>query len=97
MRQVIALAGEHDQIVRKQITPYSFRHLYISELLMRGIEPFKVSKLAGTSQQEIERTYGHFFHHDLAQVSEEIDQQRQRERLVEARRGYRPPLFENTP
>ncbi len=66
LRAVKALAAEHGQHVRQHITPYSCRDLYISELLMLGIEPFKVAKMAGTSLKELDRCYGHFFNHDLA-------------------------------
>ena len=66
LRTVKELAAENDEKVRDHITPYSFRDLYISELLMMGNPPFKVAKLAGTSLREIERTYGHFFNADLA-------------------------------
>jgi integrase len=59
--------------VRAKTTLYDFRHLYISELLMGGVPMFKVAKMAGTSQREIERTYGHFFHDDLAAAMVQLD------------------------
>lgn len=46
--------------VREGITPYSFRHLYISEMLMAGIDALLVARMAGTSVKMIETTYGHF-------------------------------------
>lgn len=45
--------------VRPEITVYSFRHLWISEALMAGVDILTVAKLAGTSVQMIEQTYGH--------------------------------------
>jgi integrase len=65
-REIRRLATREGETVREHITPYSFRHLYISELLMLGVPTFKVAKLAGTSVREIDRTYGHFFNEDLA-------------------------------
>lgn len=62
--------------VRGHITIYSFRDLYISELLMEGVTPFEVSKMAGTSLKEIERTYGHFFNHKLAEAQAKLDRAR---------------------
>lgn len=76
LNMLIELAAEHDQIVRDVITPYSFRDLYITELLMLGTEPFKVGKMAGTSVKEIERTYGHFFNEDLAFAQKRLDKAR---------------------
>jgi integrase len=75
-RSVRAIAAEHKQQIRTHITPYSFRHLYISELLMIGTPVFQVAKMAGTSATEIERTYGHFFNRDLAAVQKRLDRQR---------------------
>ena len=46
--------------VRDGITPYSFRHLYISEMLMTGVDALLVAKVAGTSVKMIEQVYGHF-------------------------------------
>jgi integrase len=76
LRAVKALAAEHAQHVRQHITPYSFRDLYISELLMLGTEPFKVAKMAGTSLKELDRTYGHFFNQDLANAQQYLARSR---------------------
>ncbi len=46
--------------VRDGITPYSFRHLYISEMLMAGVDAMLVARMAGTSVKMIESVYGHF-------------------------------------
>lgn len=76
LRAVKSLAADHGQHVRKDVTPYSFRDLYISELLMLGIEPFKVAKMAGTSLKELDRCYGHFFNHDLAAAQQRLNTSR---------------------
>src|SRR4029079_1070635 len=80
LRAVKALATERDQCIRQCITPYSFRDLYISELLMLGIEPFKVAKMAGTSLKELDSCYGHFFNHDLATAQQRLARSRNRGR-----------------
>jgi hypothetical protein len=77
-------AAQHQQLVRAQITPYSFRDLYISELLMIGTPIFQVAKMAGTSLQEIERTYGHFFNKDLATAQERLAESRRDRNGLEA-------------
>jgi integrase len=54
-KRVRKLAG-----VRDEITPYAFRHLYVSEALMSGIDIATISKMVGTSIKMIETTYGHY-------------------------------------
>ncbi|MCA1686170.1 MAG: hypothetical protein LC745_09355 [Planctomycetia bacterium] len=51
--KVRSLAG-----VRDSITPYSFRHLFISQLLQAGVDVFRVAKMSGNSVDVIESTYG---------------------------------------
>ena len=46
--------------IRSTITIYSFRHLWISEMLMAGVDVLLVARMAGTSVAMIERVYGHF-------------------------------------
>lgn len=46
--------------VRDEITPYSFRHLWISEALMGGLDSMIVARMAGTSVAMVERVYGHY-------------------------------------
>ena len=53
-KQIRKLAG-----VRDGITPYSFRHLFISQLLQAGVDIYLVAKMAGNSVAVIESTYGH--------------------------------------
>ncbi len=85
LRAVKAAAAQQGEVVRNHITPYSFRDLYISELLMINIEPFKVAKMAGTSLRELERTYGHFFTHDLAEAQARLAEAQQARRGSTAR------------
>jgi integrase len=59
--------------VRASITPYSYRDLYISELLMVGVPVFQVAKMAGTSIKMIEKHYGHFFNSDLTEAQGKLD------------------------
>ncbi len=46
--------------VRQEITVYSLRHLWISEMLMEGVDVLLVARMAGTSVKMIETVYGHF-------------------------------------
>jgi integrase len=85
MAAVREAAAERGQFVRPHITPYAFRHLYISELLMIGTPTFQVAKMAGTSLGEIERTYGHFFNHDLAAAQSLLAEVRQERRKAMVR------------
>jgi hypothetical protein len=39
---------------------YFFRHLWISEMLMAGVDVLLVARMAGTSVAMNERVYGHF-------------------------------------
>ena len=42
------------------MTPHGFRHFRISEWLAQGISPTDVSKMVGTSEMEIRKTYEHW-------------------------------------
>jgi integrase len=55
LKRVRKMAG-----VRDEITIYSFRHLWISQALMAGVDIATVAKMAGTSVAMIEKVYGHF-------------------------------------
>ena len=59
--------------VRDHISPYSYRDLYISEMLLAGVPVFKVAKMAGTSIRMIEKHYGHFFNSDLTEAQDKLD------------------------
>lgn len=73
-------AGKEAGYTRDHITPYAFRDLYISELLMNGEPIFQVAKMAGTSATEIERTYGHFFNVQVIEAQERLEAARQQRR-----------------
>jgi integrase len=45
--------------LRPTRTPYALRHTYISNMLAAGVPTFEVARIAGTSVQMIEQTYGH--------------------------------------
>ena len=68
--------------VRGEITIYSFRHLWISEALMVGMDIATVAKMAGTSIAMIERIYGHFRSSHLQQAQQQLDAIRQKSRLI---------------
>jgi integrase len=63
--------------VRDGITPYSFRHLYISEMLMAGVDAMLVARMAGTSVKMIETVYGHFRTASYADAQAKLDATRQ--------------------
>jgi integrase len=70
-RKVRELAG-----VRDTITLYDFRHLWISEALMAGVDLFTVARMAGTSVQMIEKTYGHLRGGHLDEAQRSLDRAR---------------------
>ena len=43
-----------------KMTPHGFRHFRISEWLAQGITPTDVSKMVGTCEKEIRKTYEHW-------------------------------------
>jgi integrase len=63
--------------VRKEITIYSFRHLWISEMLMAGVDVATVAKMAGTSIAMIEKVYGHFTNQHFLDAQGRLDAVRQ--------------------
>jgi integrase len=64
--------------VREKVTIYDFRHLWISEALMAGVDVFTVAKMAGTSVQMIEKTYGHLRGAHLEDAQRSLDLARQK-------------------
>jgi integrase len=78
-REVRQLAG-----VRECITIYDFRHLWISEALMAGVDVFTVAKMAGTSVQMIEQTYGHLRGSHLEDAQRSLDEARSKTRKDKA-------------
>jgi len=59
--------------VRSSITIYSFRHLWISELLMAGVDLLLVARMAGTSATMIEQVYGRFHQGSLTDALDRPD------------------------
>jgi integrase len=59
--------------VRKNISIYDFRHLWISESLMAGTDIATVARMAGTSIAMIERVYGHFRNQHLQDAQARVD------------------------
>lgn len=64
--------------VRSSITIYSFRHLWISEALMAGVDAMLVSRMAGTSVKMIETVYGHFRTQSFTDAQARLDAARGR-------------------
>jgi integrase len=62
--------------VRDSITIYSFRHLWISEMLMAGVDVLLVARMAGTSVAMIERVYGHFRNQSYQEAQARLDRVR---------------------
>ncbi len=67
--------------VRSTITIYSFRHLWISEMLMAGVDVLLVACMAGTSVAMIERVYGHFRNQSYKEAQARLDRERERRGL----------------
>ena len=72
--------------IRSTITIYSFRHLWISEMLMAGVDVLLVARMAGTSVAMIERVYGHFRNQSYQEAQARLDRER-------AARGLWPRLI----
>jgi len=62
--------------IRSTITIYSFRHLWISEMLMAGVDALLVARMAGTSVAMIERVYGHFRNQSYQEAQARLDRER---------------------
>jgi integrase len=62
--------------VRSSITIYSFRHLWISDMLMAGVDVLLVARMAGTSVGMIERVYGHFRSQSYQEAQAWLDRER---------------------
>ena len=65
-----------DASVRDSITIYSFRHLWISEMLMAGVDVLLVARMAGTSVGMIERVHGHFRNQSYQEAQARLDRER---------------------
>jgi integrase len=71
--------------IRGNITIYSFRDLWISEMLMAGNDISTVARMAGTSISMIEHVYGHFRNEHLREAQDKLDQARTRRQEVNHR------------
>jgi integrase len=67
--------------VRREAIIYSFRHLWISDALMNGLDVATVSRMAGTSIAMIEKVYGHFRSDHLREAQALLDAGRERRRV----------------
>jgi site-specific recombinase XerD len=56
--KIIKLA-KIENIEKRNIVPYSFRHYYITQKVNSGLVPTSVAEIAGTSTTQIENTYYH--------------------------------------
>jgi integrase len=52
---------------------YSFRHLWISDMLLAGVDVLLVARMAGTSVAMIERVYGHFRNQSYQDAQSRLD------------------------
>jgi integrase len=66
------LRGVRGNEIRKHITAYCFRDLFISEMLAKGETIFEVAKMVGTSAKMIEEHYGHFYQDKMAAKGKEL-------------------------
>jgi integrase len=55
-------------IKRVNLTPYSFRHSFITTMLSEDVSPFKVAKQCGNSPEVIAKTYEHLVVKDLQEA-----------------------------
>ena len=62
--------------IHSTITIYFFRHLWISEMLMAGVDVLLVARMAGTSVAMIERVYGHFRNQSYQEAQARLDRER---------------------
>jgi integrase len=72
--------------VGEGVTMYDFRHLWISDMLMAGVDVMTVARMAGTSVRMIETVYGHFRTDQFAEAHRRLEEAR-RARLVQVRRA----------
>lgn len=73
--------------VHSDHTIYSFRHLWISEMLMAGNEIATVAAMAGTSVAMIEKVYGHFTNDHFAAALKRLDGRRGQRQKPERKPG----------
>jgi integrase len=86
LRSVRRIAVALGSRVRENVTVYDFRHLWISEAMMAGVDMLTVARMAGTSVRMIETVYGHFRTDHFAEAQRRLEEQRQA-RLTKARQA----------
>ncbi len=86
LRSVRRIAVSLGSKVREDVTVYDFRHLWISEAMMAGVDLITVARMAGTSVRMIETVYGHFRMDHFAEAQRRLEEQRQA-RLAKARQA----------
>lgn len=64
--------------VRRAVSLYDYRHRWISDALMAGVDVATVARMAGTSISMVERTYGHFSVKHLQSSQDKVDAFRQK-------------------
>lgn len=84
LRSVRRIAVALGAGVRQGVTVYDFRHLWISDALMAGVDVMTVAKMAGTGVRMVETVYGHFRTDHYAEAQRRLDEQRQA-RLAQAK------------
>ena len=62
--------------VRPTMTIYSFLQLWISEMLMAGVDVLPVARMANTSVAMIERVHGHFRNQSYQDAQARLDRER---------------------
>jgi integrase len=81
LHSVERIARALGHAVRKGVTAYDFRHLWISDALMSGVDIVTTAKMAGTSVRMIESVYGHFRTDHYAEAQRRLDLARKERRL----------------
>ena len=64
--QIIGFLKQAEAGLGDDVVMYSLRHCAISEMLVAGIDPLSVARLAGTSIAMIQNHYGHLIKDKVA-------------------------------
>ena len=65
---VALLAGLTQHKLSKELTIYWLRHSRITDLITAGVAPMTIAKMAGTSVEQIEKTYHHLIDDTLREA-----------------------------
>jgi integrase len=85
LHSVERIARALGHTIREGVTAYAFRHLWISDALMSGVDIVTAAKMAGTSVRMIESVYGHFRTDHYADAQRRLDLARRERRLKTAK------------